>query len=134
MSATNDKTRWDDMKVIVNDKGLPRGKGLKKSSAMNESANCDNEDEPIGRIDGKYDFIMMVGDGNVYGFEGERIHFHALGDQHKPIGFQWKPAKNREVDFNWLPLDDEEDWVPYDDYDDDEERYNDDGFDYREWM
>jgi hypothetical protein len=41
---------------------------------------------------------------------------------------------NREVDFNWLPLDDEEDWVPYDDYDDDEERYNDDGFDYREWL
>jgi len=40
---------------------------------------------------------------------------------------------NSEVDYKWLPLDDEEDWVPYDDYDD-EERYNDDGFDYREWL
>jgi hypothetical protein len=49
---------------------------------------------------------------------------------------------NREVDFNWLPLDDEYDdgeehWVPFedmiDDYDDEVE-YNDDGFDYREWM
>ena len=49
---------------------------------------------------------------------------------------------NRDVDFNWLPLDDEYDdgeehWVPFedmiDDYDDEVE-YNDDGFDYREWM
>lgn len=40
---------------------------------------------------------------------------------------------NNEVDYKWLPLDDDEDWVPYDDYDD-VERYNDDGFDYREWL
>lgn len=40
---------------------------------------------------------------------------------------------NNEVDYKWLPLDDEEDWVPYDDYDDEVE-YNDDGFDYREWL
>ena len=122
------------MKVIVNDKGLPKGKGLKKRSAMNENANCDDEDKSIGRVDGKYDFIMMVGDGSVYGFEGEKIDFTPIGDQRKPIGFQWEPSLNSEVDYKWLPLDDEEDWVPYDDYDDDEERYNDDGFDYREWM
>ena len=40
---------------------------------------------------------------------------------------------NNEIDYKWLPLDDDEDWVPYDDYDD-VERYNDDGFDYREWL
>ena len=125
------------MKVIVNDKGLPKGKCLKKSSAMNENANCDNEDKSIGRVDGKYDFIMMVGDGTVYGFEGEKIDFTPIGDQRKPIGFQWEPSLNSEVDYKWLPLDDEEDWVPFEDMDDihdDEERYNDDGFDFREWM
>ena len=125
------------MKVIVKDKGLPKGKGLKKSSAMNENANCDNEDKSIGRVDGKYDFIMMVGDGTVYGFEGEKIDFTPIGDQRDPIGFQWEPSLNSEVDYKWLPLDDEEDWVPFEDMDDihdDEERYNDDGFDFREWM
>ena len=122
------------MKVIVNDKGLPKGKKDRKKFAMNENANCDDEDESIGRVDGKYDFIMMVGDGTVYGFEGEKIDFTPIGDQRKPIGFQWEPSLNSEVDYKWLPLDDEEDWVPYDDYDDDEERQNDDGFDYREWM
>ena len=121
------------MKVIVNDKGLPRGKKDRKKFAMNENANCDDEDESIGRVDGKYDFIMMVGDGTVYGFEGEKIDFTPIGDQRKPIGFQWEPALNNEIDYKWLPLDDDEDWVPYDDYDD-VERYNDDGFDYREWM
>ena len=40
---------------------------------------------------------------------------------------------NNAIDYKWLPLDDDEDWVPYDDYDD-VERYNDDGFDYREWL
>ena len=121
------------MKVIVNDKGLPKGKKDRKKFAMNENANCDDEDEPIGRVDGKYDFIMMVGDGTVYGFEGEKIDFTPIGDQRKPIGFQWEPALNNEIDYKWLPLDDDEDQVPYDDYDD-VERYNDDGFDYREWL
>ena len=48
--------------------------------------------------------VMMVGDGEVYGFTGERINFQPLGDQHNPIGFQWTPALNREVDFNWLSI------------------------------
>ena len=132
------------MKVIVNDKSLRhgKGKGLKKRSAMKESVDYDEEDEPIGRVGGNYDFVMMVGNGNVYGFVGEKIDFTPIGDQRDPIGFQWEPALNREVDFNWLPLDDEYDdgeehWVPFedmiDDYDDEVE-YNDDGFDYREWM
>ena len=80
MSATNDTTRLDDMKVIVNDKGSPKGKKDRKKFAMNESANCDDEDEALGRVDGKYDFIMMVGDGPVYGFVGERIDFRPIGD------------------------------------------------------
>ena len=121
------------MKVIVKDKGLPMSKKDRKKFAMNENAYCDDEDKSIGRVDGKYDFIMMVGDGTVYGFEGEKIDFTPIGDQRKPIGFQWEPSLNSEVDYKWLPLDDDEDWIPYDDYDD-EERYNDDGFDYREWM
>ena len=54
------------MKVIVDDKDLPCGKDLKKI-AMNEDANYD-EVEPVGRVDGEYDFIMMVGNGKVYGF------------------------------------------------------------------
>ena len=112
---------------------------------MKESAYCDEEDEPIGRVDGKYDFIMMVGDGSVYGFEGERIDFLPIEDESKPIGFQWKPAKNRDVDFDWLPIDDEydydddgyddeeEDWVPFEDMDDiydDEVKYDDDDEDW----
>ena len=115
------------MKVIVKDKD-------QKKSAMNESIGYGEDDDFIGKVGGKYDFVMMVSDGEVYGFVGERIDFRPIGDLKKPIGFQWKQALNREVDFNWLPLDDEEDWVPYDDYDDDGERYNDDGFDYREWL
>lgn len=114
------------MKVIVKDKD-------QKKSAMNESIGYGEDDDSIGKVGGKYDFVMMVSDGEVYGFVGERIDFRPIGDQRDPIGFQWKQALNREVDFNWLPLDDEEDWVPYDDYDD-VERYNDDGFDYREWL
>ena len=109
---------------------------------MNESIGYGEDDDSIGKVGGKYDFVMMVSDGEVYGFVGERIDFRPIGDLKKPIGFQWKQALNREVDFNWLPLDDEYDdgeehWVPFedmiDDYDDEVE-YNDDGFDYREWM
>ena len=96
------------MKVIVNDKSLRhgKGKGLKKV-AINENIDYDEEDDFMGDVGGKYDFIMMVGDGSVYGFEGEKIYFSPVGDLRKPIGFQWTPALNREVDFNWLPLDDE---------------------------
>ena len=95
------------MKVIVNDNGKSLGR-----SVMDENSDYYEEVVPMGRVGGKYDFIMMVGDGEVYGFEGERIHFHPIGDQEEPIGFQWQPALNRDVDFNWLPLDDE---VEYDD-------------------
>ena len=114
------------MKVIVNDND-------QKRSAMNENA-CHDETRPMGRVGGKYDFIMMVGDGDVYGFVGEKIYFTPIGDQRDPIGFQWEPALNREVDFKWLPLDgecDDEDehWVPFEDmlgnYDDDEDEYDD---------
>ena len=51
------------MKVIVNDnrKGLGR-------SAINENAENDIEVVSMGQVGGKYDFIMMVGDGTVYGF------------------------------------------------------------------
>ena len=59
------------MKVIVKDRDL-------KKLAVNE--NADDEDDFMGRVGGRYDFIMMVGDGEVYGFEGERIHFHPIGD------------------------------------------------------
>lgn len=34
----------------------------------NENANNDVEEVAMGRVGGKYDFIMMVGDGTVYGF------------------------------------------------------------------
>ena len=107
------------MKVIVDDKDLPCGKDLKKI-AMNEDANYD-EVEPVGRVDGEYDFIMMVGNGKVYGFAGREIYFKPIGDLRKPSGFQWKPVKGKDVDLNWLPLDgecgydDEEDWVPFED-------------------
>ena len=132
IGATNDLMRMSDMKTIVNDKDLRHGKGLKKF-AINE--NVDNGDDFMGKVGGKYHFIMMVGDGEVYGFEGEKIDFTPLGDHHNPIGFQWTPAKNREVDFNWLPLDDDQDWVPFEDMvGNDDEEYNDDGFDFREWM
>lgn len=76
-------TRWSDMKVIVNDKD----KCLKKF-AVNEGEDYD-EEEFIGRVGGKYDFIMMVGNGTVYGFEGREITFKPIGDQLNPIGFQW---------------------------------------------
>ena len=92
------------MKVIVDDKDLPRGMDLKKF-AMNEDA--DNGGEFMGRVGGKYDFIMMVGDGTVYGFEGREIIFTPVGDLGEPIGFQWQPVKGKDVDFSWLPLDDE---------------------------
>lgn len=117
------------MKVIVND----NDKCLKKF-AMNENADIEVEDDFMGDVGGKYTFIMMVGDGSVYGFEGEKINFSPIGDLGKPIGFQWTPALNREVDFNWLPIEDEyeygdgeEDWVPFEDMDiyDDEVGYDD---------
>ena len=130
IGATNDLMRMSDMKTIVNGKRLRQGK---RKFAINE--NVDNGDDFMGKVGGKYHFIMMVGDGEVYGFEGERIYFQPLGDQHNPIGFQWTPAKNREVDFNWLPLDDDQGWVPFEDMvGNDDEEYNDDGFDFREWM
>lgn len=103
---------------------------------MNENA-CHDETRPMGRVGGKYDFIMMVGDGTVYGFEGREIYFTPIGDHHDPIGFQWEPVKGKEVDFNWLPLDDEYDdedehWVPFEDmlgeYDDEGE-YDDGEYD-----
>ena len=78
---------------------------------MNENANHD-EDDFMGRVGGRYDFIMMVGDGRVYGFEGREIIFTPIEDLGEPIGFQWQPVKGKDVDFNWLPLDDE---VDYDD-------------------
>ena len=86
------------MKVIVNDKD----KCLKKF-AMSEDANHD--EEFMGRVGGKYDFIMMVGDGRVYGFEGREITFTPIGDLLNPIGFQWEPVKGKDVEFDWLPLD-----------------------------
>ena len=92
------------MKVIVDDKDLPCGKDLKKI-AMNEDAN--NDVEPAGRVGGEYDFIMMVGNGKVYGFEGREIYFKPIGDLRKPSGFQWEPLKGKDVDLNWLPLDGE---------------------------
>ncbi len=76
---------------------------------MNEDADHD-EDEFMGWVGGKYHFIMMVGDGTVYGFKGEKIHFLPIGDQRNPIGFQWTPAMNRDVEFDWLPLDGEGDF------------------------
>ena len=103
---------------------------------MNENA-CHDETRPMGRVGGKYDFIMMVGDGTVYGFEGREIYFTPIGDIRDPIGFQWEPVKGKEVDFNWLPLDDEYDdedehWVPFEDmlgnYDDEGE-YDDGEYD-----
>ena len=80
----------------------------------NENVNH-GEDEFLGRVGGKYDFIMMVGDGTVYGFVGREIIFSPVGNIGKPIGFQWEPVKGKDVDFNWLPLDGEYDEF-YDDY------------------
>ena len=59
MYATNDTTRWDDMKVIVNDKGLPKGKRLKKSSTMNEDTYYDDEDELDEFLD-ESDYVPMA--------------------------------------------------------------------------
>ena len=75
---------------------------------MNENANHD-EDDFMGRVGGRYDFIRMVGDGRVYGFEGREIHFTPIEDCGEPIGFQWKPIKGKDVDLNWLPIDSEQD-------------------------
>ena len=110
------------MKVIVNDKDLPQGKGVRKF-ATNESDDNDNDvEELLRRVGGKYDFIMMVADGEVYGFVGERIHFQPIGDLVEPFGFQWQRALNSDVDFNWLPLDDE--------YGSDEGGYDDGEYEY----
>ena len=95
------------MKVIVND----NDKSLKKF-AMNEDADHD-EQEFMGRVGGKYDFIMMVGNGTVYGFEGREITFMPIGDLLEPIGFQWQPVKGKDVEFDWLPLDDEREFDEY---------------------
>ena len=75
---------------------------------MTENANHD--EEFMGRVGGRYDFVMMVGDGTVYGFEGREIIFTPIEDLGEPIGFQWQPIKGKDVDFNWLPLDDEVDY------------------------
>ena len=47
------------MKVIVNDKGLPRGKCLKKSSAMNEDTYYDDDDELDEFLD-ESDYVPMA--------------------------------------------------------------------------
>ena len=75
IGATDYTMRWNKMKVIVNDNGKSLGR-----SVMDENSDYYEEVVPMGRVGGKYDFIMMVGDGEVYGFEGERIHFHPIGD------------------------------------------------------
>ena len=83
--------------------------------------NVNHDEEFVGRVGGKYDFIMMVGDGTVYGFVGREIIFSPVGNIGKPIGFQWEPVKGKDIDINWVPLDgeheydDEEDWVPFED-------------------
>ena len=43
MNATNYTTRWNDMKVIVNEKDLPRGKGVKKKIATSEDTCYEDE-------------------------------------------------------------------------------------------
>ena len=123
------------MKVIVNDKDFKR-------SAINESTYY-GDGLAMTRIGGKYDFVMMMGDGTTYGAKLEEIFWRPIGNIGKPIEFQWEPVKSKGVDSNWQPIEDEyeyddgeEDWVPFEDMDiyDDEVEYNDDGFDYREWM
>ena len=106
------------MKVIVKDR-------VQKRLVTNGNVNHDGEF--MGRVGGKYDFIMMVGDGTVYGFVGREIIFSPVGNIGKPIGFQWEPVKGKDVDFNWLPLDgeydydgyeydaDEDEWIPFED-------------------
>ncbi len=91
------------MKVIVNDNGKSLGR-----SVMDENSDYYEEVVPMGRVGGKYDFIMMVGDGTVYGFEGREIVFTPVGDLGGQIGFQWQPVKGKDVDFSWLPLLDDE--------------------------
>ena len=112
IGATDYTTRWNDMKVIVND----NRKGLEKI-VMGENAENDIEVVSMGQVGGRYDFIMMVGDGTVYGFEGREIYFSPVGEDRKdPIGFQWEPVKGKDVDFMWLPIDGEyDDEVGYDD-------------------
>ncbi len=99
-----------------------------------DDENYDDELNPMGRVGGEYDFIMMVGNGKVYGFEGREIVFKPIMDDGDVIGFQWEPIKGKDVDFNWLPIDDEYDyddddeyWVPFEDMDiyDDEVKYDD---------
>jgi hypothetical protein len=96
------------MKVIVNDKDFKR-------SAINESTYYD-EELAMTRIGGKYDFVMMMGDGTTYGAKLEEIFWRPIGNIGKPIGFQWEPVKGKDVDFLWLPIDGEyDDEVGYDD-------------------
>ena len=116
------------MKVIVNDKDFQRSVA-KRRFVENENANNDVEEVAMGRVGGKYDFIMMVGDGTVYGFQGEEIYFAPIGDLREPLGFQWKVVKDKDIDVKWRPLDDEceygdeveyddgeEDWIPFEDF------------------
>lgn len=105
------------MKVIVNDKDFKR-------SAINESTYY-GDGLAMTRIGGKYDFVMMMGDGTTYGAKLEEIFWRPIGNIGKPIGFQWEPVKGKGVDSNWQPIEDEYD---------DEVEYDDDGFDYKEWM
>ena len=56
---TSNTTRWNDMKTIVNDKGLPRGKGKhRKKFAINENTDYDEGDDFMGRVGGKYDLAL----------------------------------------------------------------------------
>ena len=80
--------RWNDMKTIVDDNGRCLNK-----FAMNESAGIEVEDDFMGDVGGKYDIVMMLGDGTVYGMVGEAIHWMPIGDMGKPSGFYWKRAK-----------------------------------------
>ena len=110
IGATDYTMRWNKMKVIVNDNQKCLGR-----SVMDENSDYYEEVVPMGRVGGKYDFIMMVGDGTVYGFRGREIVLTPVGDGEKTIGYQWKPVKGKDVDFRWLPLDGEYDDGGFDD-------------------
>ena len=114
------------MKVIVKDKGLPKGKCLKKSSAMNEDTYYDDDDELDEFLD-ESDYVPMaipilkkrvwVPVKDDYDPQGHRW---ISIDEWMPLGSLYKFKKSK-----WLPIGyyDEEDWVPYDDYDDEEYYY-----------
>ena len=110
IGATDYTMRWNKMKVIVNDNKKCLGR-----SVMDENSDYYEEVLSMGRVGGKYDFIMMVGDGTVYGFRGREIVLTPVGDGEKTIGYQWKHVKGKDVDFRWLPLDGEYDDGEFDD-------------------